>query len=395
LYDACPCGSGKVYRRCCYPRTFPDFSKPNFGLEPHLDQAATMRAYKRLDALPAQQGITIDTVDVGRTRLNSAPLSPVGDSLPGTLAPPTPRQIEAKYDWIRESNRDGVTEVVVTYTYPEMFGQAEARIVFDADERFLLVDGRKVSVLELHHGMSVVMADGSVGTLIGSPERRYDIPVPPLPVENGLWTSRVVGRVKHTAHEVIEFGWGGQTVKVTPGHEVWSADRRGWVWAYELRKGEMIRVGSGVAPAEFIRRVPGLIEVYGIEVEYFHNYFVGTGDNAMLVHNGPQCVVKPAAEGPIREVRVGDLKPLQTPAHGAPRPGLQKLTDAELLQAARNPKNGDLITVNTRTGNLSNGNGRAHELQRRAADPKSSITPDTKVPVAEYTPDTSMFPELP
>jgi hypothetical protein len=34
--------------------------------------------------------------------------------------------------------------------------------------------------------------------------------------------------------------------------------------------------------------------VFGNEVEYFHNYFVGQGDNAPLVHNGPECVVKPA-----------------------------------------------------------------------------------------------------
>ncbi|MGL6095273.1 MAG: hypothetical protein ACRC7O_05670, partial [Fimbriiglobus sp.] len=106
---------------------------------------------------------------------------------------------------------------------------------------------------------------------------------------------RVIGRVKHTAHEVVEFRWGGQTTRVTPGHEVWSADRQGWVGAHELHTGEMIRVGGNVvAPVEGWRRIPGLIEVYGIEVEYFHNYFVGTGDNAMLVHNGPACVVKPA-----------------------------------------------------------------------------------------------------
>jgi hypothetical protein len=41
------------------------------------------------------------------------------------------------------------------------------------------------------------------------------------------------------------------------------------------------------------------------------------------------------------------------------------------------------------------GNGRAHELLRRAADPNSSIKPNTKVPVAPYTPDMSMFPDLP
>jgi len=80
--------------------------------------------------------------------------------------------------------------------------------------------------------------------------------------------------------------------------------------------------------------------------------------------------------------------------HSAPRPGLQRLSDNELLVAAGNPTNGDFLTVNTRTGFLHDGNGRAHELQRRAADPTSSITPDMTVPVFEYTPDMSMFPDL-
>ncbi|MCI0455480.1 MAG: hypothetical protein L0Z62_00705 [Gemmataceae bacterium] len=51
--------------------------------------------------------------------------------------------------------------------------------------------------------------------------------------------------------------------------------------------------GNVVAPVEGARRVTGRIEVFGIEVEYFHNYFVGSDDNAMLVHNGPPCVVRP------------------------------------------------------------------------------------------------------
>jgi hypothetical protein len=107
-----------------------------------------------------------------------------------------------------------------------------------------------------------------------------------------------MGRVKHTAHEVVEFRWAGQMVRVTPGHAVWSASRRGWIGAHELYRGEMIRVaGNVVAPAESTRRVPGMIEVFGIEVEYFHNYFVGTGDDAMLVHNGPDCFPKPVGVG--------------------------------------------------------------------------------------------------
>jgi len=96
----------------------------------------------------------------------------------------------------------------------------------------------------------------------------------------------------------------------------------------------------------------------------------------------------------VREVEVKDLKPIQGGAHSAPRPGLQRLTDAELLQSVRNLAKGASLTENTHTGILVDGNGRAHELLRRAADPSSSIKPDTKVPVAPYTPDLSLFPDL-
>jgi len=96
----------------------------------------------------------------------------------------------------------------------------------------------------------------------------------------------------------------------------------------------------------------------------------------------------------LKEVSIGELKPLHTPAHSKPRSGLQQLSGAELLQAARDPKDGDHITVNTRTGNVVDGNGRVHELQRRSNDPSSSINLDMKVPVREHTPDMSMFPDL-
>jgi hypothetical protein len=96
----------------------------------------------------------------------------------------------------------------------------------------------------------------------------------------------------------------------------------------------------------------------------------------------------------MNEVRVGDLKPMQGTAHSVPRPGLQTLTDDELLGAARSPRNRDYLKRNTRTGELIDGNGRAHELIRRAADPLSIIMPDTTVPVEDYTPDLAMFPDL-
>lgn len=116
----------------------------------------------------------------------------------------------------------------------------------------------------------------------------------------------------------------------------------------------------------------------------------------------PQATVSCVAGGarrkgsgsPMREVEVNDLKPIQGPGHSRPRPGLQGLTDDELLTSVRSPKNGDFLTENTRAGILVDGNGRAHELLRRAADPNSSIQPSTNVPVQGYTPDLDMFPDL-
>lgn len=96
----------------------------------------------------------------------------------------------------------------------------------------------------------------------------------------------------------------------------------------------------------------------------------------------------------MKDVEIRDLQPIQGTGHSRPRPNLQQLSDDELLESARHPKNGDHLTVNKRTGTLVDGSGRAHELLRRAANPLSSIQPDMKVPVDESEPDMSMFPDL-
>jgi hypothetical protein len=96
----------------------------------------------------------------------------------------------------------------------------------------------------------------------------------------------------------------------------------------------------------------------------------------------------------MKLVPIRDLNPLPTSAHSVPRPRLQALSDDELLEAVRNPQRGDFLTENTRTGRLHDGNGRAHELLQRAADPNSTIKPDMLVPVEDYTPNLSMFHDL-
>ena len=136
--------------------------------------------------------------------------------------------------------------------------------------------------------------------------------------------------------------------------------------------------------AELLHRVerPGLHTVYNLEISGEHRYYVSSV--GVLVHNG--C----GETG----TKIKDLLPLDGPGHSAPRPGLQKLSDDELLNAARNPVRRDPLTRSTATGRLQDCNGRAYELQRRAADPNSRISPDDVVPVENYTPDNSMFPDL-
>lgn len=105
-----------------------------------------------------------------------------------------------------------------------------------------------------------------------------------------------------------------------------------------------------------------------------------------MAYNRKRCL--------MRTIPVYQLNPIRSVAHASARPALERLTDSELLAAVRNPNKGDYLTINTRTGVLVDGNGRAHELLRRLVDPNSAIQADTLVPVREYAPDLSMFPDL-
>lgn len=88
---------------------------------------------------------------------------------------------------------------------------------------------------------------------------------------------------------------------------------------------------------------------------------------------------------------VGELKLLHPKETIGSRPDLAKLSDSELMRSVTNPSNGDKIKISTESGKVVDGNSRVQELQRRAGDPKSSITPNTQVPVELHTPDRSMF----
>ncbi len=88
---------------------------------------------------------------------------------------------------------------------------------------------------------------------------------------------------------------------------------------------------------------------------------------------------------------VSDLKLLHNAETIGSRPDLAKLSDKDLLKSVTNPKNGDKVKVSSESGKVVDGNSRVAELQKRAADPKSSIQPDTKIPIQTHKPDKSMF----
>jgi hypothetical protein len=103
----------------------------------------------------------------------------------------------------------------------------------------------------------------------------------------------------------------------------------------------------------------------------------------------------PAPTPELRDVEIKDLNPLHSPEIVEKnREKLKDLSDEELLDSARNPKEGDRLTEDAETGNLVDGNTRAHELIDRARDPNSSIRDTDKVPVATHERDLSDFPDL-
>jgi hypothetical protein len=107
--------------------------------------------------------------------------------------------------------------------------------------------------------------------------------------EYGASLKRVLGTVKRTGFVVVDLLVGGQTITTSPGHPFYSVSRTGWVGAGDLQVGEFLRNSQGGnSQVEGISKPRfGLVELYNIEVEDFHTFFVGRSVvNAVLVHNG-------------------------------------------------------------------------------------------------------------
>ena len=118
------------------------------------------------------------------------------------------------------------------------------------------------------------------------------VAIDPCPViEPGL--GRVVtATFAHSSGSVLDLYLDGddRPLGVTANHPVYSADRRAFVPAGELRVGECLRTADGTAAVTALEPRPDREPVFNLEIDGEHVYHVGHA--AILVHNqkGPKTV---------------------------------------------------------------------------------------------------------
>jgi hypothetical protein len=256
----CPCGSGRKSKRCCQ------------------NQLAAGGA-GRITAFEKARPVFGDGAE---TRHNS----------------PQPA--------LRRGERDGqpIERIPIHYTYAEPFGQAECVYCFPVDQQIILDNGSVIPARWLQAGMLFRMEDGTLGTVTAVEPTKVWGPPSPTPDRHGNYARRVLGTIKHKGFAVLDVTFGGQTVTTSPDHLFWSASREAWVAVGSMRPGELLRsVEGAVATVETISPPRyGFIELYNLEVEELHTFFVGaSGPGSALVHNGKGNYIK---------------KPLQADAQG-------------------------------------------------------------------------------
>jgi hypothetical protein len=222
-------------------------------------------------------------------------------------------------------------EVAVVYSYQELFGTAEVTYIFPGGRTFLLEDGQQIENDNLKPGMRIQLGDRAIGT-VQDVQLIYDPPDPPVFTPDGKVVGRVVGTIRHIGVETINVSWPGYTATNSPDHPYYSASRGDYVPAKDLKVGEFLLTDENAVVPVLAVTKPKFerTDLYNLEVEHFHNYFVGhPGGHAVLVHNGvnpvacintPTQVAKELAEYPIPKggMSIQDLQ-AQLPAINAER----------------------------------------------------------------------------
>lgn len=235
----CPCGSGLKFKRCCL-RKKPKGSR-----------------YEWPDAF--------------------APRDVHSDG--ASLSPPRKE---------RQAKTGAIERVWVEYTFPEQFGDANIGYSFPVDRAIVLEGGTVTTAAKLTVGARFIMQHGEIATVKSVDPPEWWEPPSDRFIDGHLRANRVVGKSERIGNAVIDLSFGGQTITTTPGHLFYSASRRKYVPAEQLEVGELLETQKGGTVALESKSAPryGLLKLYNIEVEPNHNFFVGEGDSAVLVHNG-------------------------------------------------------------------------------------------------------------
>jgi hypothetical protein len=110
-------------------------------------------------------------------------------------------------------------------------------------------------------------------------------PCPPIPPGRGRMVLTTVNHLNPDVREIAVTGPGGsrETIGATATHRFYSANRGGWISAYELQPGDELSGVRGAMHVAGISRISGVRRVYNMTVEDEHVYRVSA--LGVLVHN--------------------------------------------------------------------------------------------------------------
>ena len=233
--DPCPCGSGKKFKHCCLQRQASGYALESYSVRqprqvPH--DGATLR----LDAAPARNG--------------------------------DPR-----------SDMPAI-RVGVEYEFDEPFGKAFVSYSFSVGKTIVLESGNVTWVEFLQPGMRFKLEDGGVATVTKVETPKLVMPPEDKTSEGGAKLKRVLGTIKRTGFVVLDVIAGNQTHHDFAGAPVLLGDSSG-MGRRENFRSEVLELprGSYGSPGGQQAAAYGTIEMYNLEVEDFHTFYVGRRGN--------------------------------------------------------------------------------------------------------------------
>ncbi len=236
--DPCPCGSGRKFKHCCHANSFGN------GV-PRPRPVPTDGAFLRRGPEP--------------------PRKP-----PPQLKP--------------------IARVAVEYAISDALGKAEVSFCYELGTPIIMADGNVLPVEYLKPGMQFRLEDGGTATTTKVQEPKVWQPPSQERDANGNSYRRIIGRVHYNGYfPRMDFGVPGDVIQTTPGHRFFSVTRGDWHPIETFQHGELLRNEQGMSvPVEWISPMRWeFCDLYNVEVEEYHTYFVGGGPSGGIwSHNG-------------------------------------------------------------------------------------------------------------